>query len=153
MALWQNTFYVLPKQKALEISPALIFAKSEDGFDDSVFWIGGKFKTDFFYPINNFLPQLKSSYKGSIAFGDFTSNCFEIFHENGYVVSVSFRIDYRSHYENILDKILEFLLIHGFIIIDENLEVMPLNLDSIKEKIEGSPQYAKYKKLSHDAPE
>ncbi len=149
MALWQNTFYVLPRRKSPELSTDLIYI-DEDGFDDSVFWIGEKVKPEIFNPISIFLPQIKSSYKDSIAFGDFASNCFEVFQENGYVVSVSFRIDFRSQYELFLVELIEFLLLHGFSIIDENLEIMPLNALGINEKIKNSPQYVKYKKLSKD---
>lgn len=145
MAIWQNTFYVLPKESTLDLSPNLHF--NEEGFDDSIFWKGEKLKPELFNHISTFLPIGKSWSKNLTIYGNVESNCFEVFQKEGSIVSVSFRIDFRSSYERILSELVEFLMMNGFLIVDENLEVLPLNSVVIIQKIKDSAQYKKYKKL------
>ena len=114
-------------------------------FDDSVFWKGDTI--NFIDQIEEILPRKKSWSKNLFLFGDEESNEFSIFYENNKVVSVSFRLDFRTNYEIVLRMIIELCIINQYIIIDEKIKLVELNFNSIKQQIEDSPQYLKYNDL------
>lgn len=144
MALWQIPFIVLP---ATCLQSQTTFEKEDDMFDDSPFWQAESIKSEYFDEISRILPRSKSWSDALIMYGDNTSNVFEIFVENEIVQSVSFRIDFTSKYEIILRQLIEFCLLKGLIILDQNLDVVPLNFESVKERINSMPQIQKYNYL------
>jgi hypothetical protein len=81
-------------------------------------------------------------------YGNQESNFFQVIFENNIVLSVSFRIDYTSNYEPILNQIVEYCLHRGLIILDEDLNLVPFNLETFAGIIYNSPQVKMYKKLS-----
>ncbi|MEO5998078.1 MAG: hypothetical protein ABIN89_15140 [Chitinophagaceae bacterium] len=148
MALWQYTFYVLPG-KSLEIFSAdFRFSNEENEFDDAPFWIEQKIDADFFNNINLILPKGKSWSKNIDLYGNQESNCFEVLFDKNMVISVSFRIYYTSYYKDILVGIIEFCILKGLVIVDENLCVAPLNFLTLKNIIDSCPQLHKYTLLS-----
>jgi hypothetical protein len=149
MALWQYTFIVLPRKSIETFPPGFSFTKDEDGFDDAPFWVEQSIKCDFFKDIDSILPIGKSWSKDINLYGNQESNCFEVLFENGLVLSVSFRIDFTSHYDDVLNALIEFCIFKGLLILDENLKITPLNFEVIKHLIENSPQVKKYKTLSN----
>lgn len=148
MALWQYTFLVLPKESTNEIVPDLVFSKDGELFDDSSYWKYAEIKPEIFKPINDILPLGKSWSKDLVLYGDSESNCFEVFLNGEFIESVSFRIDFKTNYETILDKLLHFLMQNDMIVLDEDLKVMRLNEYDFKTTIEYSEQYVKYSKMS-----
>ncbi len=147
MALWQYTFYVLPKEGVQELSSDFHFVKDNDGFDDALYWIGQHLHKSFFNDITNILPKSISWSRNIDLYGNQESNCVEVLFKTNWIVSVSMRIDFTSNYENILRQLIEFFILNGLIIIDEELNLLPNNLLAIKEKINASSQYEKYKKF------
>jgi hypothetical protein len=149
MALWQYMFHVFPNT-AKNILFLQHFEKDEDGYyDDSIFWVEYRITQDFFTGVEKILPLTASWSKNKTQFGDLKSNCFEILWEGGITVSVSFRINYTINYEDILRKFLEFFILRGLGILDENFSVVPLNFEAIKNIIESSEQVKKYNNLSN----
>lgn len=147
MALWQVGFFVLPKRSfdsgdKFELS-------DEHSFDDAPFWQPEKLNPNFFDPINKILPRTKSWGDYLILYGNENSNRFEVIFENDIVESVSFRIDFTSNYQGVLSELIEFFILNGLIVLDENLNVLPLNFEAIKTVIENSPQVKKYRMLSN----
>ena len=149
MAIWQYTFYILPKVGIDILAPNRQF-KNEGGFDDEYFWKLNPINRVFFEAINMILPKNKSWSDKIDLYGNQESNCLEILIENEDVISASFRIDFTSDYEPILNGILEFLIHNGLIIIDESLEEVLLNFETVKEVIHNSPQFKRYKELLRD---
>ncbi len=148
MALWQYTFHVLLKDRVGEF-PEYLIENREEGFDDSVFWDNTVIKRSFFDPINEILPKGKSWCEEIDLYGHQESNLFEVFHTiNDIVECVSFRIDFTSDYEAILRSLMEFLLLNGFVIVDENVNVIPFNFEMIKSIIDNSNQFKMLNKLS-----
>lgn len=146
MGLWQVGFFVIPKASAKDDK----FELDEEGsFDDAPYWNDQKVLLDFFKPIAKILPLEKSWSEKILLYGHQDSNRFEVFHENGIVESVSFRIDFTSNYESVLSELIEFFILNGLIVLDENLNVLPLNFEAIKSVIENSPQVKKYRTLSN----
>lgn len=149
MAIWQYTFRVLQKESVEILSPDLNFGKCNDVFDDESYWKLNPVKGDFFNAVQKILPRTSSWSNDIDLFGNQESNCFEVlFDKDGYVLSVSFRIDFTSKYENILSHIIEFCGLNGLIILDESLNIVPWDFDHIRGVIRNSLQVSKCKDLS-----
>lgn len=149
MAIWQYTFQVLPKESVECLSSHYHFEKNEDGFDDELYWKLNPISKIFFHSIQEILPRNKSWSNEIELFGNQDSNCFEVlFDNNDKVLSVSFRIDFRSSYEKVLSQIIEFCLLNGIVILDEDLNVVPLNYEQVQNIIDDSPQARRYNELS-----
>jgi hypothetical protein len=63
------------------------------------------------------------------------------------IVSVNFRIDFTTDYENILNALIKFLMFKDFAVLDENLNVLTLDFEVMKDVITNSPQRRKYRTL------
>lgn len=75
MALWQISFFIIPKQ---ELNTGTVLLKGEeDMFDDSVYWTED-YPKFFFDKVNDFLPQGKSWSENILMFGSENSNVFEV---------------------------------------------------------------------------
>jgi hypothetical protein len=145
MAIWQYTFLVIPNDYLQE---TLNSERIEDEFDDSKFWENSKITSDFFSSVGSILKKTDSWSKNIICYGNIESNCFEIFCKNNFVISVSFRIDFTSEYRLLLNELIEFLILKGLSVLDETLDIVPLNYEMFKSIIENSIQVEKYNKLS-----
>ena len=60
----------------------------------------------------------------------------EVYNENEYVISVSFRVDFRTDYSSILKQIVSFCLKKDLLLIDEELKVVPLDFEIINKYFE-----------------
>jgi hypothetical protein len=150
MALWQYTFQVLLKKSATALSENLVFNRDEEGFDDEPYWKFNHTDKSFFSALSKILPKVKSwSYEIDL-YGDQESNCFEVLHDkDNAVISVSFRIDFTSNYESVLNSIIEFCIFNGLIILDESLNVVYLNYEVVKSIIMNSHQAKMYNILTN----
>ncbi|MGK6353568.1 hypothetical protein [Parapedobacter sp. DT-150] len=148
MAIWQYTFRVLPRESLEVIHDGRFFRYDNKEFDEESFWKKRPLKKGIFNAVKLFLIKTKSWSDNIDLYGIEESNCFEIFFdEEGFVLSVSFRIDFTSNYEALLSQILDFCVFNGLIILDEGLNVIPLNCEQVKNVIENSPQVEKYNEL------
>ena len=144
MALWQIDFFVLPKSNIEEVKLGF----QEYGFDDAPFWENVCMPKLFFDPISSILPIGKSWRKSIIMYGTENSNRMEIFGITDIVESVSLRIDFTIKYESILSQLIEFFILNGLMVLDQELNLVPLNLESFKAVIENAPQVRKYRLLA-----
>jgi hypothetical protein len=146
MAIWQYVFTVIPCGSVSNGSfkPTL----DEDGlFETEPYWLITKVSTQPFNQIEQILPKGKSWSENLLVFGDLQSNCFEVLFEGDLVVSVSFRIDYTSDYGEVLSSLIEFCIMNGLSILDEGLEPILMNFESVRQIIESSNQWTKYHRL------
>lgn len=149
MALWQYTFQVLPKENVETLSSDYHFEKNEYGFDDEPYWKLNPVNKDFFLLIQEILPKNKSWSDEIDLYGIQESNYFEVLFDNeGNVISVSFRVDFRAKYEKVLNQIIEFCCLNGLVILDEGLNIVHNNYEHIQKIIEDSFQAKKYSELS-----
>lgn len=151
MAIWQYNFTVIPKngiEKGNFISKKYL---DEDGFlEDEPIWLRSPTKMEIFDAIEKILPRNESWSKNISLFGDQDSNRFEVYrNEVGSVISVSFRIDFQSGYDQILENIINFLDKHDMLILDEKMQLLKNDFDEVKSEIEGCEQRIAYKKLSN----
>ncbi|THF48480.1 MULTISPECIES: hypothetical protein [Flavobacterium] len=151
MAIWQYTFQVLPKESVNTLAEDFSFNYTDEGFDDELFWENYPLKKGFFNKINSILEKTKSWSNDIDLYGNQESNCFEVLSDNeGNVLSVSFRLDFTSNYESILRHILEFCSLNGLVILDEGLNIVPLNHGQVLSVIRNSQQMKRYKELSEE---
>lgn len=140
MAIWQYGFFVLPKDAWKEIGSVGI--DKEWGFDDEPFWKFIPTKPSVFEVISKILPNGDSWIDNNTVYGNSESNAFEVLEKDGCILSVSFRIDFTTEYEPILNQIIEFLQQNDFIILSSvDLEEIPLNTFSIELVIKNSQNY------------
>lgn len=145
MAIWQVDFFIIPKKYINTIGNIKI--TEDNTFDDGIFWEKEHVDPSIFKPINNILPEKKPWADYLVLFGHEASNTLHVIVENNSVVSVSFRIDFTSDYEYIVRGIIEFCIANSFIILDQDLNVVPLNFEQMKEVIEKAPQVKRYNEL------
>ncbi|EKR62725.1 hypothetical protein LEP1GSC036_2302 [Leptospira weilii str. 2006001853] len=148
MALWQYQFFVIPRESVKDYPDfKKVEVDDEFFFDDSLFWKPLNFTSTFFSEIESILPKSKSWDKDLIVFGNLESNTLQVLCEEDIVTSVSFRIDYMSNFENILNELIDFFLAKDLTVLDENLNIVSLEIEAIKEIIYHSPQFKKYKEF------
>lgn len=146
MAIWQYTFIVIPKEDLSKLkSGSRIDINDYNNFE---FWKEANYKTSFFRPLTDILPRQISWHKDILLFGSEDSNCVKLIMESDQVVEVEIRLDFRSNYSLLLNNLIEFCLYNSLSLLDEELNEIPLNSITIKNTIENSPQYLKFKELS-----
>lgn len=149
MAIWQYNFIVIPKTIFDGKSGLETYIDKEGFLDDDVCWLKEPINIDFFNQIEQFLPRNKSWSNDIVLFGDQDSNRFEVYkNKDDIVISVSFRIDYTSEYEDILRSVINFIEMNNLAILDEKLNLLSNNYLTIKSQIENSDQQTIYRKLS-----
>ena len=148
MALWQYNFSILPKYNSCDFSLSIQLEKKDGCFDMEHLWKLSKTKLDCFDLFATILPRNKSWSKSIILFGKEDTNCVEILVEDGSVIDVSVRIDFTTEYTSLLTDIVEFCIMKEFIMVDEQLNVVPLRVVEILTLIEHSPQREKFNLLS-----
>lgn len=144
MALWQYTFQLIEKKSLEDLSSKTVFM---DGniFDEEPYWIYSHKQKNLFFGMEHILNKNKSWSDCIDLYGEQESNCLEIyFDDSNYVISASFRIDFRDSYESILRKIIQFCASKELVIIDENLNEAQLNYEYIDNIIKSSNQRKMY---------
>lgn len=140
MALWQYNFQLIEKISLDDLSNKQLFI--EDGFlDEEPYWIYSHKHKSLFSEMDHILKKNKSWSNSIDLYGEQDSNCLEVyFDDSDYITSASFRIDFRNHYENILENIIVFCSLKELVIIDEKLNNVQLNYEYIDNIIKSSKQ-------------
>jgi hypothetical protein len=151
MALWQVGYFIVPSD-ALEFM-GTFNETNHHAFDDSVFWANSKMTPNEFSSIGSILPIGDSWSDDITLYGDEESHRVQVHVQAGKIQSVTARIDFTRPYEQVLEGLIEFLIHKGLILLDENLQSISLNIETIRANINLSPQVAKYfSMLNHDLP-
>jgi len=140
MALWQYTFFIVPNTDLLNLSVGANLNNNLEYFDFKEFWIYKPFKPDYFDSFEKLLPKNKSWSKNIILFGKEDTNCIEVLIEHGIVINLTIRIDYTTEYKCLLAELIEFCILKGFVILDEELNIVSLRLLDLVALIENSEQ-------------
>ena len=151
MALNQITFFVLPKKTFTESKffNSITMDEHASLFDDSLFWEQQPMSSSVFENIGLILKPNKSWNEKILLYGTEDSNRLEVlFDENKNVITVSFRIDFLSNYEPIVRNLIEFFIFNEFVVLDEQLNLLPLNFEAIDSVIKKSPQIDVYNFLA-----
>jgi hypothetical protein len=145
MALYQYTFYLVERKSLEDLSAAREFIEGVS-FNEEPYWIYNHRLKSLFWEVDGILEKNKSWSTEIDLYGIQDGNCLEVsFDAAGYITSASFRIDFRNHSENILDKIVAFCIIKDLAIIDaQNLNVLAPDHKLIYNIIKSSKQWKTY---------
>jgi hypothetical protein len=83
-------------------------------------------------------------------FGSEQGNCLEVLMESGKIASVSLRIDFSKDFHTLLNRIILYCVKRGLVLVDENLYVLPNEVDEIIKIIVGSPQHGRLNEINRD---
>jgi hypothetical protein len=155
MALWQYTFQILPKKSFSVLKRDKQLFDGNNLFDDEQYWKYEPINKNYFEGVGQLLMKGKSWSKEINLFGSEKSNCLEILFDvqTGNIKSVSLRIDFTSEFELVLRGIIDFCIYKELIILDEELQMAPLNFESISYIINNSHQFKRYNELQEQSPE
>lgn len=147
MALWQYNFFILPRHSVLnnKFTPEY---DENDLFEDDIYWSEVSIQVSLFDDIEKKIPRGKSWSNDLLVLGDLESNCLEVYSEESEVRSVSIRVDFTSDYEGFLRLIVEFVILKDLVLLSEEKDLLKPNYVLMKNKVESSLQFRKYKKLS-----
>lgn len=144
MAIWQYNFYVITRESYVSLYPQ----SGEDSFEVELYWLHRPVDKSLFIPIKYILEETKSWSTEIDQYGNLQSNCFEVFFNlNNIVEVVSFRIDFTSNYEYILNMIVEFCILNGLVILDQEFKFIELNVETLQQCIKSAPQVSVYENL------
>jgi hypothetical protein len=150
MALWQYSFFVLPKTA---LQSEFFYEQVEDGlqlFDSDPYWQNAKFPCNNFSELEVILPKGQSWSEELTIYGNNDSNCLKVFCEDGISFSVTLRIDFTTDYESVLRMLIEYFIRQELILLDQELHPVALNFESVKHVIESSTQVLTYRKLANN---
>ncbi len=148
MSIRQNSYFIVPKQgdKYTLFSDLNLKSFLEDNFfEDDLLWDGLDVK------IENLDKSLSQKFTKADSwsnelniYGNLETNCLKIIHENSTVVSITVRIDFTRDYSFFLQDIISFCATNDFVIVDSELNVLPLDYDAIHNNLINSKAYKNF---------
>lgn len=155
MSLWQYTFQILPKKSLSSLKRDINLFDENNLFDDEPYWKYEFINKNYFEGVEQLLVKGRSWSQEINLYGSEKSNCLEIFFDiqTSNIKSVSLRIDFTSEFELFLRGFIDFCIYKELIILDEELQIIPLNNESISSIINNSPQFKRYNELQVQSPE
>lgn len=154
MSIQQYHFNVIPTDSITDaVLEDLKNCSFEDGVDTEPAWLQRPVARESFSSVQHILAKGKSWSTNLDIYGDLESNCFEVGSKDGTVVDVSFRIDFTTDYESILERLIEYCILNGLSVLSQDWELLPLNFLSLNRQIQTCPQVAIYDRLADVPPE
>ena len=146
MAVWQYQFHIVPAS-VHDVDPRKQLISRDGLFDAEALWLERNPEQDLFEEIGAWLPKTKSWSDEVIIFGKVESHCLEVVIENGNILDAGFRLDFSQDYDDMLRRMIEFVIRNGLAIISQQWKILELNLLSIKAVIERSAVHGVYHRL------
>jgi len=152
MALYQCTYFIVPKTGDYNIFPGLnldIFKKNIF-FEDHYFW--NNIELDLSKISNYLLEEFEEGESWSDElkiYGNIDHNCIKVLTEENKISSISLRIDFRFDYNFFLHKGIDFCKTFNFLVVDSDLKILDLDFHEIKKNIEASNNFSKYRNLQN----
>ncbi|ACU03271.1 hypothetical protein [Pedobacter heparinus] len=147
MAIWQYTIEIIPRGALSDLGTSGFITL--DDYNNFDFWGNFDLGIEFFDSLTAGLERSRSWSDEIILYGDSESTCIRFFLEESKISGIDVRIDFRYNYSEILNSVIEFCHLNGFVILD-NLEILGLNSTFIVHHIEKSEQFITYKRLFGD---
>ncbi|KAA2216560.1 hypothetical protein [Maribacter flavus] len=148
MSVYQNEYFIVPKKGEHLLFEGLNLKSflEDDFFEEDLFWIGQNIELVRLKPylLENFGED--ESWSDSLKiYGENEGNCIKIITEENAIVSITFRINFTTDYGKFITEILEFCKENGFMIVDNELYVLPLDYQAICNNILNSNAFENYK--------
>lgn len=146
MALWQNTFFIVPKTGNYTLFEGIKLNSfmDEGFFDDELLWENIDFDITNFEILDRVLRKGKSWSDNILLFGKEDDSCFEILVLDKQIKSFSVRLNFTSNYKEMLEGLIDFCIRYGLMIVDENLNVFEPEFSTINNSIRSSKVFKKY---------
>lgn len=150
MALYQCTYFIVPKTGNYNIFPGL----NLDTFKEEVFFEDDYFWNDIELDISKIVGYLAEKFEEGESwsdelkvYGDIDHNCIKVLIEENKILSMSFRVDFILDYSLFLYKVIDFCKIFNFLIVDSDLNILDLDFYEIKKNIQFSKNFSNYRDL------
>ena len=149
MSIYQNTYFIVPRRSEYILFEGLNLKSflQDNLFEDDLFWSKSRVELEYLqlYLKENFGEDTSWS-KTLKIYGNHETNSIELVIEGKFVFSISFRVNFITDYSTFLLNLIKFCELNDFLIIDNDLNVLPLDYNVIKDNILNSKAYKNYKK-------
>ncbi len=132
MAIWQQSFWALPKKKLIDIYGVVPNEIPEDDFNN-LRWFDD-FNINKLIESIHYLPSSEHWNKKILFFGSYDSDSISITFENSEVRDIYLRIDIRNDDMFMLDNILNTLSNSGLLMLNEDLKILSNDIESMMSK-------------------
>ncbi len=152
MSIYQNSYFIVPRRGNYSLFEGLnlkSFLEDDTLFEDDLFWDNLRLPIKEFesYLRKNFLEDASWSDDLKI-YGNNETNCIKLIFENGFVNSVSFRVNFKTDYSKFLNKLIEFCERNNLLVVDNDLNILYLDYQVIVDNINSSKAFENYKKFT-----
>ena len=136
MALWQYAFWAIPKASVIGNNGHIEKYLTEEKINSIIFF-DENCSYDQFLTSITYMKMNTHWCDNAILYGEYDSDCIEIYYEpdTKHIDSIRIRIDLRKEYRLTLASLMQSLLSSNFIIINENLNILSMNEESILDDI------------------
>jgi hypothetical protein len=147
MSVYQNTYFIVPRKGNYTLFEGLnlnSFMEEEGFFEDDLFWenLNCEYEDIESYLLKKFKVG-KSWSKDLKIFGDIDVNSLEILLESNSIVSLSFRVNFKTDYRSFLNEVIDFCKLNDYLVVDNELNALSLDFETINENIHSSKAYKK----------
>ena len=153
MSIYQNTYFIIPREGNYSLFEGInlkSFLEDEYMFEDDLFWENLKYNYENYKKQFSDIFEIGESWSENIKnFGDNELNCLSVIVEDRLIVSISFRINFKTDYSSFIERLIEFCINNDFLIVDNDLNILDLDSKSIEDNILGSNAYKRYRKFGN----
>lgn len=148
MSIYQNNYFIVPIESKYKLFEGINLSSflDEGFFDDELLWEENSFnyKDVESYLLKNKFEAGESWSKNLKIFGHIDFNCIKIFIEENKIISISFRINYSIEFFSFLKKVVDFCAFFNFLVVDNELNVLGVDYDVVKNSVLSSKEYKNY---------
>lgn len=147
MSVYQNSYFIVPRKGNYTLFEGLNLNSffEDDLFEDDLLWEDLNYKYVEYEDYLNSVFKLGESWSSQLKmFGNNDTNCLKVLIENEIIVSVSFRVNFEINYIDFLKEIIEFCKLNDWLIVDNELNTLSIDFETINDNITESKAYKNY---------
>lgn len=134
MALWQYSFWVIPKSALLGKYEKLPASITEDDFNETE-WFADFNQAKNLIEAINYLPVSEHWDKETVFFGVYDKDSISIMFDGNKLVEIKMRVDLRNQNLPILNRMVQSLFEFDLMVVDDGLSIVDPASDDFIEKI------------------
>ncbi len=147
MSVYQNEYFIVPKKGEYLLFEGLNLKSflEDDFFEEDLFWAGQNIELTRLDPylLKNFGEDESWSEDLKI-YGNNDGNCIKVIVEDGAIVSITFRVNFTTDYSKFIIDVIGFCKENEFLVVDSELDVLPLDYQAILNNILSSNAFKNY---------
>ncbi|MBD2768834.1 hypothetical protein IC235_13140 [Hymenobacter sp. BT664] len=141
MAIWQYSFVIVPDTIS---NREFLCVSKWQAIVNYNFWYMYKYEINKFNEIEKILPKGESWHDEVIIFGDVTSNCITLVEEEKVIAEMSIRLDLRTDYPNLLNKLSTLACLSNVLLVAEDGFIAEINSDTIAAHVSANNHLDKF---------